>query len=219
MKPTPEDKPLSEVEIKQINQCWAYKDDGTLCRGPAEHYDVQRGFYVCAAHDARPKTHCPTPAEEEAEATLRNFFAEQKVIFEERRAAVTQALPALERLVEVLKQRSGQPYKLRAILFSLWNGKPAPVNALLGLDWSLKKDVCAVLLAFGWEDDGTAFGSGREPEPVNFFYDALHDAICKAGQWEWFIEESRDVELLKEYVEAAQAAGAPKAMTCSKGNT
>lgn len=97
----------------------------------------------------------------------------------ERKEAAKQGLAAMERLAEVLRGRSGQPYKVRAILYSLWNGKPCPVNELLGLDWPIRKDLVAVLLAFGYEDHDT-----------KFFYQAVQKAITHAGQWGWFLQEA-----------------------------
>ncbi len=135
--------------------------------------------------------HFPTP--EEDERSLAEFLTSTNQLIKERRAACEQAIPALERLAIVMQGRSGQPYKVRTILFSLWNGKPAAVNEVLGLDWAIRKDLCAVLLAFGFED-----------MTVAFFYDALRKAIEDAGQWNWFIEESDNLELLEEYVKAGK---------------
>ena len=123
-----------------------------------------------------PFIHFPTP--EEDAAALQEFLAEQKLIRNERREAVANAIPAMERLAEVLKERSGQPYKIRALLHSMWNGKPAPLIELVCLDWALRKDLVAVMLAFG--DD-------------NFFYKEIEAAVRKAGQWRWFLEEINNI--------------------------
>ena len=49
------------------------------------------------------------------------------------RLAVEGAVPALERLVTAMSHKSTESYKLRALLFSLWNGKkPACLIQLLG---------------------------------------------------------------------------------------
>lgn len=112
-----------------------------------------------------------------------------------RRDACLVALPALDRLAIVLQGRSGQPYKLRSILFSLWNGKPTSLVEITGLDWEIRQDLAAVLLAYGYEERDAAC-----------FYDAIQSAITKAGQWGWFLEERRNVELLAEYVNAAKEA-------------
>lgn len=110
----------------------------------------------------------------------------------EMREAVAKAIPAMARLAEVLKGRSGQPYRLRGLLFSLWNGKPFSVLEIVGFDWAIRKDLAAVLLVFGFED-----------KLAKFFYDAVRDAIKAAGQWEWFIEESENMESLREWVKSA----------------
>jgi len=67
---------------------------------------------------------------------------------------------------------------LRALLYSLWNGKPTPLIECVSLDFELRQDLCLVLLAFGYED-----------EKVKFFYDAVKDAVKRAGLWEWFLLE------------------------------
>lgn len=111
----------------------------------------------------------------------------------ERRQACLIALPAMERLAVVLKERSGQPYKLRALLYSLWNGKPASLVEIVCLDWELRKDLLMVLAAFGYEDD-----------KAGFFYVALEKVVRAAGQWDWFLEERFNIGQLKEYVESAE---------------
>ncbi len=122
-------------------------------------------------------------------AHVEKQFAELRTIAAERKEAAAKARPALERLCAVLCDRSGQPYKVREILFGLWNGKPCQIIELLNLDWEIRKDLCAVLLGFGW-------GNANE----EFFYRAIQEAVTKAGQWDWFIEESNNLERLKEYV-------------------
>jgi len=111
--------------------------------------------------------------EEEAQV-LADFFQSQKEIRDERSAAVLEARPALERVVATFAQRTGQSYKLRGLLYSLWNGKPWSLSDLLSLDWSLKKDLLLVALAFG--DDA-------------FFYPEIQGPIKSAGQWGFFIME------------------------------
>ena len=136
-----------------------------------------------------PRIHFPTPEEEEA--LRQEFLQELKVLTGERVEADSKALPAMERLAEVLNGRSGQPYKLRSILWSLYNGKPTSLVEVVGLDWAIRKDLVAVILAFGSD---------------SFFYDELKAAVTKAGQWDWFEEEWQNVEKLEEYVKAAKAA-------------
>ena len=134
-----------------------------------------------------PIIHLPT--KEENEAALEEFFGAQRKMRDEGRAAVALARPALERLCEVLRGRSGQPYKLRALLWSLYNGQPASLVEIVCLDWQIRQDLCAVLLAFGFED--------RYDETNDFFYDALKAAITKAGQWAWFEEAFEESEVAK----------------------
>jgi len=111
---------------------------------------------------------------EEKAQMIADFFQSQDEIREERSAAVLNARPALERIVATFAQRTGQSHKLRGLLHSLWNGKPWPLSDLLNLDWSLKKDVLAVALAFGDE---------------TFFYEDVTTAVERAGQWHFFIGE------------------------------
>lgn len=112
----------------------------------------------------------------------------------ERREACVVALPALDRLADMMTSGSGQCFKVREILFSLWNGKPAGVIEIVNLDWNVRKDLVAVLLAFGYEDS-----------QAKCFYDALQAAVRRAGIWEWFIEESDNLEKCREYVKAQNA--------------
>jgi len=111
--------------------------------------------------------------EEEEKRIMQSFFEGQKIMRAERDAAVKLALPAMDRLAKVLCCRSGQPYKLRAILFSMYNGKPTKLE-IVNFDWEIRKDLAAVCLAFG--ADG-------------FFYDQMKAAIFNVGQWNWFVEE------------------------------
>jgi hypothetical protein len=117
----------------------------------------------------------------------------ERDIRQQRRQACLVALPAMDRLAEVLKDRSGQPYKLRSLLYSLWNGKPASLVEIVNFDWEIRQDLLLVLAAFGYED-----------HKVMFFYDALRMAIERAGQWKWFLEERKNIELLRQYVESAR---------------
>lgn len=134
-----------------------------------------------------PVIHFPTA--EENEAALAEFFGAQRKLNDEGRAAVDVARPALVRLCEVLRGRSGQPYKLRALLWSLYNGQPASLIEIVCLDWQIRKDLCAVLLAFSFED--------QRDESNSFYYDELKAAITKAGQWDWFTEADAESEVAK----------------------
>lgn len=108
------------------------------------------------------------------DAAVQKMFAKMRQTRLERDAAVQPAKAALHRLVEVCRHKTGQGYKLRALLFSLWNGKPTSLLELVGLDWAIRQDLNLVLLAFGHEE---------------FFYDAVSESFDLAGLLEWFTEE------------------------------
>ncbi len=108
------------------------------------------------------------------------FGAELKRTLQQQRGMIKYARVALPGLVDVCGAKTGQSYKLRSLLYSAWNGKPVSLLELVGLDWSIKKDVLTVLLAFGCEP-----GGGAPP----FFYDAISDAFKAAGLMEWFTAE------------------------------
>lgn len=129
------------------------------------------------------------PTEEENEAALREFFGRQRTVNMERSQAVSEAKPAMHRLAAVLCGRSGQPYHLRAVLFSLWNGKPASMVEIVNLDWEIRKDLAKVVLAFGSED---------------FFYAEMEKALRAAGQFDWFLEERHNVKDCQEYLESVK---------------
>jgi len=94
---------------------------------------------------------------------------------------------ALERLLPVLSGRSGQSYKVRGILYSLWNGQPFSWLEFVGLDRSIKQDLAVVLI--GWGAPG-------------FFYDEMRRGIVSAGQWAWFLEEAENIDPMRGYVES-----------------
>lgn len=129
--------------------------------------------------------------EEIADQAVKDALAEMRAHALERRQACVDALPALDRLAEMMLGGSGQCYKVREILFSLWNGKPASLIEVVNLDWAVRKDLVAVILAFGYEDS-----------KVKFFYDALKSAVERRGNWDWFIEESDNLDKCREYVKA-----------------
>jgi hypothetical protein len=107
----------------------------------------------------------------------RDLLNELKTAMDRQRAAVDLARPALARLVQVMTHRTGQGYKLRSLLYSMWNGLPTTVNDVCGLDYELRQDLGAVILAWG-------FGRGD----WEFFYDSMKAAVSAAGLWEWFLE-------------------------------
>ncbi len=106
------------------------------------------------------------------------YFAEMREVRRKREEQVPPAKAALKRLVDVMAAKTGQGYKLRALLYSLWNGKPAPLIDILCLDWPIREDLMRVLGAFGFESSW-----------VSFFYDDIKNEVTSAGLFEWFIEE------------------------------
>jgi hypothetical protein len=108
------------------------------------------------------------------------FGEELKRTLQQQRGVIEFARVALPGLVEVCGAKTGQSYKVRALLYSAWNGKPTSLLDLTGLDWAIKKDLLTVLLAFGCEPGGGTPG---------FFYDAITEAFQAAGLLEWFTAE------------------------------
>jgi len=147
-----------------------------------------------------PIIHIPT--DEENKAALAEFFGRQKQVRAEQRAAAVAGLAALDRLVAVLKENhfTGQPHKLRELLYSLWNGKPAELSELLGLDWELRKDICAVMAGFGFEDAQTPSRGS-----VKLFYRAIEDRLKAAHLFDWFLEERLNIRKMDDYVKAVQS--------------
>lgn len=115
---------------------------------------------------------------EDQSAALASFRAHLREVRQKQAAAIAAAVPALERLVDVCANNTGQSYKVRTLLYSLWNGQAASLLEIVTLDWAIKEDLLAVLLAFG-------------SEPLNsepFFYDALAGAFKRRGLMDWFTE-------------------------------
>lgn len=119
-------------------------------------------------------------AELEGREAARDLFARIKADQAERRRASQDALNAMPALLRCMGNRTGQSYKLRALLWSLYNGKPTSLIEILGLDWQVRKGLAAVILAFGFEERSTG---------ASFFYEAIKDQIAGAGLWAWFCEE------------------------------
>ena len=109
------------------------------------------------------------------EQQLRDHFRSLRQAKAEQELAIEAAEEAIKRLVMVCANKTGQSFHLRALLFSLWNGKKAELLNVVNLDWALRKDLCAVILAFGCEP---------------FFYDAVRDAFDRKGLLEWFIAQA-----------------------------
>lgn len=105
---------------------------------------------------------------------VKEFAAEMATIGFEKDQALPTAIAALHRLVKVCQAGTGQSYKVRALLYSLWNGRPRSLLELVSLDWKIRKDLLAVMLAFGHKD---------------FFYDQIKSAFQSRGLMDWFIAE------------------------------
>lgn len=84
---------------------------------------------------------------------------------------------ALENLVDACAHKTGQGYKLRALLYSLWNGKPASILEIVSLDWNLRQQFLIVCAGFGQR---------------GFFYDEIKSAFVRRGLFDWFCEEGEN---------------------------
>ena len=80
----------------------------------------------------------------------------------------------LAELVEVCADKTGQSYKLRGFLYSMWNGKPYSLMEIISLDHQLKLRLLLILAAFG---------------KPGFFYDEIKAAFVERGLFDWFCEE------------------------------
>lgn len=83
---------------------------------------------------------------------------------------------ALGRLVGCCANKSGQSYKLRGLLYSLWNGKPYSVLEIISLDHELRLSLLIVMAGFG---------------APNFFYKEIENGFKRAGLFDWFIQEGQ----------------------------
>lgn len=103
-----------------------------------------------------------TPHEAEGETSaadreqaLREFAASLHQTAIESEAAVVHAKEALKRLTEaIVGGDNGQALRVRAMLRSIYSAGAtlADFSDLMTLDWAVRKDLCAVLLAFGCGD-------------------------------------------------------------------
>jgi hypothetical protein len=120
-----------------------------------------------------------TTEKEEREA-FREFAEKQRHLRLETQMAVQAARPALERLIDVMLRKTGQSYRIRALLYSLWSGKPTSLLGIVTLDHDLRKDFLAVCLAFGANE---------------FFFDAIRRPIEAQSPafWTWFVQEGGDL--------------------------
>ena len=107
----------------------------------------------------------------------RQLLEQMRGTIETHKEAVKRAQPALKRLCQVMRHTTGQSYKVRSLLYSLWNGRPASLLQVVDLDFALRADLCAVIQAFG-------YGRGD----WEFFYDAIKREVEAAGLWAWFLE-------------------------------
>jgi len=89
-------------------------------------------------------------------------------------AAISEAKARLTKLVTVCFNKTGQSYKIRALLYSLWNGKPASLLEIITLDHELRAALLIVMAAFG---------------DSQFFYDEIKAAFVERGLFDWFVEE------------------------------
>ncbi len=135
------------------------------------------------------------PDEAERKAALDEFFAAVRSAAREADAAVTAAKPALDRLASAIAGHDhGQAIRARSILISLYTGGTmlADVSDLLALDWTLRRDLCAVLLAFNHGE---------------FSYDYMRAAFERAGDRNarWFLSAANNPrERLREALDFAK---------------
>ena len=140
------------------------------------------------------------PTDTEREFALAEFFATVRAAARENDAAVLAAKPALKRLAEAIVGRdNGQALRVRSILISLYTGGAvlADVSDLMTFDWSLRRDLCTVLLAFGHGEFG---------------YDYMKVAFEHAGDRDaqWFLGAAPDpIERLREALAFAKPGSLP----------
>lgn len=84
---------------------------------------------------------------------------------------------SLKLLVDCCGHKTGQGYKLRGLLYSLWNGHPYPLIEIITLDRDLRFALLNVLENFGAE---------------HFFYDEIKAAFVAAGLFDWFCEQKEN---------------------------
>ncbi len=152
--------------------------------------------------------HSVGPSDEESKnAAIIEFFAAVKTATRESEMAVSEAKPALARIASAIVGRdNGQALRVRAILVSLYTGGLilADVSDLMALDWTLRKDLCAVLLAFGHGEFG---------------YEYLKAAFENAGDHEarWFLDAAPEPdERLREalaFAKPGSLATTPRTLT------
>lgn len=77
-------------------------------------------------------------------------------------------------LVDCCRHKTGQGYKIRGLLYSLWNGHPYSLLEIITLDNGLRFALLNVIANFG---------------APKFFYDEIKTAFVKAGLFDWFCEQ------------------------------
>lgn len=131
----------------------------------------------------------------EQDAALADFFAAVRNAAKEADAAVENAKPALARLASAVVNRdTGQALRIRSILASLYTGGStvADVSDVMNLDWTLRRDLCSILLALGHGEFG---------------YEYLKSALEQAGDIDlcWLLAESTEPRgLLEEALKFAR---------------
>jgi len=80
----------------------------------------------------------------------------------------------LNLLVRCCVNKTGQSYKVRGLLYSLWNGQPYSLLEIVTLDGQLRHALLVVIANFG---------------APKFFYQEIKDAFVVAGLFDWFTEE------------------------------
>jgi len=125
--------------------------------------------HVDATHDAAKKA-----ATDAADACAKQAADAAAVAYARHIAAHA----GLTQLVAGCAAKTGQSYKLRALLYSLWNGKPTALIEILALDRELREALLAVLRVFGSKE-------------VSF--ETVPDAFKAAGLSPWFLEEGENM--------------------------
>lgn len=79
---------------------------------------------------------------------------------------------ALSQLVNVCTHKTGQSYKVRNLLYSLWNGHPTSLLEVVCLDSAIRENLLIVLESFGHP---------------GFFYDEIKSEFVNRGLFDWFV--------------------------------
>ena len=90
---------------------------------------------------------------------------------------------SLDTLILVMRNKTGQSYKVRAFLYSLWNGQAVSLLDAITLDYDLRRCLCDVIMAWGYEARPVDFNNDQ-----SFFYDYVKERVTKAQLWDWFLD-------------------------------